>query len=91
MSIASLSRVYTLVKNIEGSSVTKLIEDKNRVMTIELTMRIANACQQENEFIEALLDHKYPPIRLTQIEAEFLKTGSLPEILVAEPELFQSA
>lgn len=90
MKIASLSRVYSLVKSIDGSPSTLIIKDQNRVMTIELTLRIAGACQQENEFIEALLDHKYPPIRLTQIEAEFLKTGSLPEILVAEPELFQS-
>lgn len=88
MNNESLSKVFSLVKNMNESCLSDASTNQDQTMTIDLTMRIAKACEQDSEFIAAVVDHRYPPIRLTQKEAEFLKAGNLCEILSTEPEIF---
>ena len=87
MNDKALAEVFYTAKNID-KDFDNSSNDEKTILTIQLTLRIAHACEQEKEFIAAVLYHNYPPIRLTQIEAEFLKTGELPHLLESAPHLF---
>ena len=87
MSSEVLAKVYSSAKEMD-SDFQGTQNDEKKTFIIKLTLRIAHACEQENDFIAAVLHHNYPPIPLSQVEAEFLRTGELPVLLEAEPHIF---
>lgn len=88
----NLIEVFNLVKGHEdelGESKECFKVEDDKDLIYQLTLRIAYACKEESEFLKAVLEHRYPPIRLTQIEAEFLKAGSLPIGIINSMNLFR--
>lgn len=72
--MANLKEIYQTVKHNNEPKLSS--DDQHKQLILQLTSKIVNACSTVDEFIGAVERHRYPPIKLSQREAEFLKAGS---------------